>query len=66
MNDKNASKPVELPERATPLQPAEPTEVPAIMGSTFAERAAASKALHAQDAEDKSVSSAQSKSRRRS
>jgi len=52
-------KPVEIPERATPLEPGEPQVVPATNGSTFAERAKARKAV--QDGENKAVKAAEKK-----
>lgn len=66
-NNENTVEP-----KASPLEAAEPVEVPAVMGATFAERAAAregkssKKAVADDDAENKSVSSAESKSRRSS
>lgn len=58
----------EAEEKATPLAAADPTEVPAVYGATFAERAAAreqsSKAVRNDDAEDKAVKSSSTKSRR--
>ena len=51
------SKPqiVDIPDKATPLQPGDPVRVPSAGGSTFAERKAArTKAI--QDAENKSIS----------
>lgn len=56
------SKPVEVPQKVTPLEPAEPVEMPAAMGSTFAERAAA-RGKAVEQAENKSVTS--SKTRRK-
>jgi hypothetical protein len=63
---------VDLPERATPLEPGEPVEMPAVsqMGGTFAERKAAreeldAKAVSGSKAENKSVDSSESKSRPR-
>lgn len=56
--------------KATPLEAGEPVEAPALsqMGGTFAERAAAVKAsaksVKADDVEDKSVSSSETKARR--
>lgn len=63
--------PVDVPERAVPVAPADPTPAQQILGATFAERAAAAKkastkAVANDDTEDKSVSSSQSKSRRSS
>lgn len=50
------SKPTEVPDKVVPLEPAEPVEMPAAMGATFSERAAArKKAVEA--AENKSVAS---------
>lgn len=54
------SKPVDVDYegKATPLGAADPVEVPAIMGGTFAERAAASrggKQVDGEGAEDKAV-----------
>ena len=39
------SNPVDLPDKAAPLEAKPPVKVPSIMGSTFAERAAANKAV---------------------
>ena len=39
------SNPVDLLDKAVPLEAAPPVKVPSIMGSTFAERAAANKAV---------------------
>ena len=55
--------------KATPLEAAEPVEVPPILGATFAERAAAnrkasSKKVSEDDAENKAVTASESKSRR--
>jgi muconolactone delta-isomerase len=60
------SKPVDIDlDKATPLEAAEPVEVPAVMGATFAERAkareAAEKRISNSDAEDKSVKRANTK-----
>lgn len=62
MAEKNEA---EAPEpKATPLEAVEPTEVPAVMGATFAERAkASSKQVAADDAEDKAMKSSTTKSR---
>lgn len=54
------SVPVDVPDEATPLEPAEPTPAPQVFGSTFAERAAAraaaeAKAVKAGAAENKAV-----------
>lgn len=69
MTEKTQPEATDLPERSTPLAPAEPKALPQILGSTFAERAAAraaadKKAVSGEDAEDKAVSSGQTKSRR--
>lgn len=55
--------------KATPLEAAEPVEVPAVLGATFAERAAANKKASGKkvsddDAENKAVTASESKSRR--
>jgi len=75
-NKPSESKPVTAPvpePKATPLEPGPPVEAPALsqMGATFAERAAARKkaekrAVSGDDAENKAVSSSESKGRRKS
>lgn len=55
--------------KASPLGAAEPVEVPAVLGATFAERAAANKKpsgkkVSGDDAENKAVTASESKSRR--
>ena len=70
----NKNEPVDIdPSKAVTLEPGDPVEAVAVtqMGSTFAERAAArakaeAKQVKADDAEDKAVSSASTKSRRSS
>lgn len=47
------SAPVDIPEEAVGDGPKPPVEVPSIMGSTFAERAAANKALAERRTESK-------------
>lgn len=44
---------VDIPEKATALEPKPPVKVPSIMGSTFAERAAANKAVGEKRTESK-------------
>lgn len=67
----NKNEPVDLDfSKATEVTPGEPVEHPSLslMGGTFAERAAAAKkaekAVKSDDAEDKAVSSASTKSRK--
>ena len=70
MADKSESNETELvqwPSRATPVESAEPVEVPAIMGATFAERAKAReaadrKAMSSSSAENKAVRGEETKS----
>lgn len=45
VEESTQSNPVDLPDKATPLEAKPPVKVPSIMGSTFAERAAANKAV---------------------
>jgi hypothetical protein len=68
MAEKNEAADVDR-EKATPVEPAEAVEAPAITGATFAERAAARqkadrKAVGSNDAENKAVGASESKSRR--
>jgi len=63
---------VDRPSKATPVGPAEPVELPSVMGATFAERAKArqaaeKKAVSSASAENKAVDGdeAKSSSRRR-
>lgn len=62
------TKPNGIEPKSRPIEAAEPVEVPAIVGATFAERAAAnqagSKKVSDADAENKAVTSSESKSRR--
>ena len=47
------SNPVDLPDKAAPLEAAPPVRVPSPLGSTFAERAAANKEFAAKRGERK-------------
>ena len=68
-SEANETELVERPSRATPVESAEPVEVPAIMGATFAERAKAReaadrKAMSSSSAENKAASGGETKSTR--
>jgi hypothetical protein len=74
MPEKN--EPVDIdPSKATPLEAVEPTEVPAVMGATFAERKAAAskrapdqKAVESEDSsvEDKAVKPRSTRAKKKS
>ena len=51
---------VDLPAKATPLEPGDPVVVPAVLGGTFAERKAA-RLKAVQSAENKAVKRSESK-----
>ena len=53
VEESTQSNPVDLPDKATPLEAKPPVRVPSPMGSTFAERAAANKELAAKRSERK-------------
>jgi len=69
-NDKSPeTEVVDRPSKATPVAPAEPVELPSVMGATFAERAKArqaaeKKAVSSASAENKAVDDGEAKSTR--
>lgn len=68
-NEPTETEVVDRPSKATPVAPAEPVELPSVMGATFAERARArqaaeKKAVSSASAENKAVDDGETKSTR--